>query len=230
MRFLSPITHYELSPLTPGFHTRYVPPSGFLNLLTVYSSTRFQAFFHALYIYGVYPKSFPLTSSIDDSSPPITFTVDVLYATPCMPAVSLPYPTTHQNKSDGTCDSANALIKGLNPPLSPFTSHLVLPKMGGRYSPGLLIPLPSCRNPKNSTWAFDNGRAWQNPFPKDALASNGLPYKQNASVSSNPKRKENEIGTSQSLSYPGFVFSSSPLRQAEQVVTSNAGPRFTFHP
>jgi hypothetical protein len=159
MRFLSPITHCELSPLTPGFHTRYVPSSGFLNLLTVYSSTRFRAFFHALYISGVHPESFPLKSSIDDSSPPITFIVDTLYATSCMPAVTLPCYTTHQNKPDGVCDAASALIKGLNPPSSPFTSHLVLPKMGGRYSPGLMIPRPSCGTPENSTWEFDNEHA-----------------------------------------------------------------------
>jgi hypothetical protein len=96
MRFLSPITHYESSPLNPGFHTRYVPPSGFLNLLTVYSSTRFQAFFHALYISGVYPKSFPLKSSIDDSSPSITSIISILYATPCMPAATSRRHTDHQ--------------------------------------------------------------------------------------------------------------------------------------
>jgi hypothetical protein len=41
MRFFAPTTTSAWRSTIPGFHTRFVPPSGFLTLLTVYSLQRF---------------------------------------------------------------------------------------------------------------------------------------------------------------------------------------------
>jgi hypothetical protein len=58
MRFLFPTARNDLSLLTRVYLTRYVPLSGFLNLLVVYSSHRPEALFHAPNTHGIHPAEF----------------------------------------------------------------------------------------------------------------------------------------------------------------------------
>ena len=118
-------------------HTRYVPPSGFLNLLTACSSNHPEALSHASGTHGIFPcRAFPLKTA------PCSLRAGfprsqriILHPQPpaCVQTNSLPWPTRRQVRF-------NRYVTYVVLICSQVRSHptSVLPSVGGRYSLGFV--------------------------------------------------------------------------------------------
>jgi hypothetical protein len=141
------------SPLTPGFpNSRYVPPSGFLNLSAGYSSSNPAALFHAAATSRVPPsRGFP--SRVAGSPHRI--------ALPSWRWLSFHSPSPSPEPVSG----AFARLQGFHPPAeSVFPATMVrpsqglVPLMGFLSSPGFSLLLSWSRSPDSSARAL-GGRA-----------------------------------------------------------------------
>ena len=125
----SPGVSSPLAPWVREIHsprvylTRFVPPSGFLNLLTAFPSPYLAALFHAADTLGFSLQSFPLSRSRYVSQRPLPSCRSVT-------ATSLPKKGDPRRPSpSGLCSPRESVASG---------SLLHLP--AARYSPGILPP------------------------------------------------------------------------------------------
>jgi hypothetical protein len=117
--------------------TRYVPPSGFLNLLTAYSSNHPEALSHAPGTHGVFPcRAFPLKTAPCSHRAGFPWSQrTILHPQPpaCVQMDSLLIPIRRQVRSNKYATHVVLIC-------SQVRSHptLVLPSAGGRYSLGFV--------------------------------------------------------------------------------------------
>lgn len=116
---------------------RYVPPSGFFNLLAVSSSNRPETFFHASGTHGVFPcRAFPLKTALDSHRAKFPHRRrTVLHPQPpaCLHMNSCLTPTRRKVRNNKYATYVVLIC-------SQVRSHptLVLPFAGGRYSLGFV--------------------------------------------------------------------------------------------